>query len=210
SRALGCRVVACTGCVVSHRTADTPIAAALHSEWRTVLRSLRTYPDAAAIRLDPEGWRMASGTAASRRGVHVPSALSASTPQRSGGCTLPAACACMSAGSSRPASHAATAVMSDSLRRHGGAGVRAPGAELGADVVVRQADQAGDVGLHAGELAAVAALAGGNAARGVARAHQLLATLQCRGGYRGPRRARVRHLLRREVLGDLPQVGRIE
>ena len=62
------------------------------------------------------------------------------------------------------------------IGRHRAAGMRAPGTQLGTDVVIRQADQTGRGRLYSGELAAMAAGTGGNLACRITLADQLIAT----------------------------------
>ena len=88
----------------------------------------------------------------------------------------------------------------------GAALARLPAAELGAQVVARQAQQAGHVGRCAGEGAAVALGARGYVQLGIAVHDQGFAARQHRGGQRGGLGRGVGQIQLRKILGHLPQV----
>ncbi|CAM2151868.1 hypothetical protein PT2222_270038 [Paraburkholderia tropica] len=83
---------------------------------------------------------------------------------------------------------------------------RTPGADLRADVVRMQPDEAGNGRLHAGQLRTVAGRAGGHLARRVAPQDDRLAARERAVADRGFRGRRVGRPLLREVRGDLVQV----
>ena len=158
-------------------------------------RSRGAAPRVAPARSTPP---QASGSAgigaARRRGVRAAPAAQRATPTRR---RCP-----------RATSRVATCAMQSGARAP--ALAAAPGAELGVEVVARQAEQAGDEGRAAGHRRAVAVVAGGQAARRIAAPHQRLAGVAQRRPIGRRQRRRIRQVEAGEVGGDLAQVGVVE